>query len=308
MKPQRPPYISHPGSILVATDLTDLSFLLPVAKQQARETGKMLWFLHVVTPDTHLTTELNTDLALQRNAFREVEAALAGVCFELKAEDFACDYEVSGWYPVDKILGVIRERQIERLIIGTSSKGKLEKLLVGSVAEQLIRNLDIPVCTVGPRSTVAPPAGTKRVLFASCLRHGVENSFQFASDLVTMLPAELTLLHVLEQSRFDDGIDLSVTSKIDEFVEIAKRRGFVPKVHFRYGDPAEEIVAECQALTPDLLVLGAEPASILSTNFRTGVVYKVIAQAPCPAFTIRNSEKAKLTAGTQVVSQAQRAF
>lgn len=306
MEPKRLPHISHPGSILVATDLTDLSFLLPIAKQQAKETGKMLWFLHVVTPDTHLSTELNTHLALQQKTFRDAEAVLARVCFELKTEDFACAYEVARWHPVERILSFIREHEIERLIIGTSSKGKLKKLLVGSVAEQLIRNLDLPVCTVGPHFTAAPPATTKRVLFASCLRHGVVNSFEFASDLVAMLPAELTLLHVLEQDRFDNGVDLSVMSKIDEFAGIAKQRGFAPNVHFRYGDPAEEIIAECQILKPDFLVLGAEPGSIVSANFRTGVVYKVIAQAPCPTFTIRNGAKAKPRPGRPVISEAQR--
>ena len=35
--------ITRPKSILVATDLNDLDFLLPVAMDQAKMTGAMIW-------------------------------------------------------------------------------------------------------------------------------------------------------------------------------------------------------------------------------------------------------------------------
>ena len=87
---------------------------------------------------------------LKEKAFRTAEATLAGVAFRLKEQNVACAYEVRRWYPVDQIKEFIRERGIERLLLGTSSRGTLGKLLIGSVAEELIRSLEIPVCTVGP--------------------------------------------------------------------------------------------------------------------------------------------------------------
>ncbi len=56
---------------------------------------------------------------------------------ELKAQNLACAYEVRRWYPVDRVIDFIRERDIKRLILGTSSRGKLGKLLLGSVAEAI---------------------------------------------------------------------------------------------------------------------------------------------------------------------------
>jgi nucleotide-binding universal stress UspA family protein len=302
------PTLSRPKSILLATDLTDLDFLLPVAIDQARATGAMLWLLHVVPPGVFYSAETGAFPLLQRKAFRDAEAALARVSFELKTKDVACAYEVRRWYPVDRIREFIREHQVRRLIIGTSSRGKLGKLLVGSVAEELIRSLDIPVCTIGPHFKPRSQNKRRRVVFATSLRHDIGRSFQFAADLVAVVPGELTILHVMEQAYRDDGVDLRVMSKIDEMLKSAQQMEFVPQIRIRYGEPAEEIVAECSVLKPELLVLGAVPASAIAANFRTGVAYRVIAGAPCPTFTLhdgaKNKHQGRKVAAAQSVSSS----
>ena len=51
------PSMSWPKSILVATDLNDLDSLLPVAIDQARVTGAMIWLLHVIPPEAYVSIE-----------------------------------------------------------------------------------------------------------------------------------------------------------------------------------------------------------------------------------------------------------
>jgi nucleotide-binding universal stress UspA family protein len=82
-------------------------------------------------------------------------------------------------------------------------------------------------------------------------------------------------------------------STIDEMLKGAKEKNLVSGIRIRCGEPAEEIVSECSALRAELLILGALPASPMIANFRTGVVYRVIAQASCPTFTLRTGGKAK---------------
>jgi nucleotide-binding universal stress UspA family protein len=286
--------ITRPKSILVATDLNDLDFLLPVAIDQARTTGAMIWLLHVIPPEAYASTESGVYPSGQKEkAFRTAEATLAGIAYQLKEKNLACTYEVRRWYPVDQITDFIRENRIERLILGTSSRGKLGKLLLGSVAEELIRSLDIPVCTVGPHFSPCPQSNPRRIIFALSLRHHPERSLQFALDLAAGLPAELVVLHVTEPDRLDEGIDAGARSKIDEILKGAKPVHPAPYIRIRSGEPAEEILAECAALRPELLVLSAFPASPLMAKFRTGVAYRVIAQAPCPTFTLASGAKTK---------------
>jgi nucleotide-binding universal stress UspA family protein len=286
--------MTRPKAILVATALNDLDFLLPVATEQAKVTGAMIWLLHVIPPDAYVSTESGAyPTGLKEKAFRTAEETLAGVAFRLKEQNVACAYEVRRWYPVDQIKEFIRERGIERLILGTSSRGKLGKLLIGSVAEELIRNLDIPVCTVGPHSRPLPPGNPRRVIFATSLRHHPEHSLQFAVDLAARWLAELIVVHVTEQDRYDEGVEAGARSKIDELLKGAREMHLMPQVRIRGGEPAEEILSACTAFKPEWLVLSALPASPLAATFRTGVAYRVIAEAPCPTFTLRSGAKTK---------------
>ena len=286
--------MTRPKSIVVATDLNDLDFLLPVAIDQARMTGAMVWLLHVIPPDFYASTESRVYPSDHKEkAFRTAEATLAGIAFQVQEKNLACAYEVRRWYPVDQITAFIQEHEIERLILGTSSRGRLGKILLGSVAEELIRSLDIPVCTVGPHFTPCPRHQPRRIIFALSLRHHPERSFQFAVDLAAGLAAELIVLNVTEPDRLDEGIDAGARSKIDEILKGAEQAHVVPLIRVRGGEPAEEILAECVSLRPELLVLGAFPASPLSAKFRTGVAYRVIAEAVCPTFTLRSGPKTK---------------
>ena len=188
MNPMHLSSITRPKSILVATDLNDLDFLLPVAMDQARMTGAMIWLLHVIPPEAYVSIESGAyPFVAKEKEYRIAEAALAKVALELREKNLACSYEVRRFYPVDEIKGFIREHSVKRLIVGTSSKGKLGKLLIGSVAEELIRSLEIPVCTVGPHFKPLAQNQPRRILFALSLRHHPEHSLRFAVDLAAGL-------------------------------------------------------------------------------------------------------------------------
>jgi nucleotide-binding universal stress UspA family protein len=290
----------------LATDLNDLDFLLPVAIDQARMTGAMIWLLHVIPPQAYVSTESGAyPLVGKEKEYRNAEAALAKVALELREKNLACAYEVRRWYPVDEIKGCIREHGIDRLIVGTSSRGKLGKLLIGSVAEELIRSLEIPVCTVGPHFKPLAPNRPRRILFALSLRHHPEHSLRFAVDLAAASRAELTVLHVTEQDLGDEGLAAGAMSKIDEVLRAIQATQAAPHIRIRSGEPAEEIVAECTAQRPELLVLSAFPASPAMAWFRAGVAYRVIAQAPCPTFTLRSGSKTKRNGNYREFSGAQ---
>jgi nucleotide-binding universal stress UspA family protein len=306
MNPMHLSSMTRPKSILVATDLNDLDFLLPVAIDQAKVTGAMLWLLHVTPQDAYASTEYGVyGSTYKEKAFRTAEATLAGIAFRLQEKNLTCACEVRQMYPVDQISSFIREHDVERLIVGTSSRGKLGKLLVGSVAEELIRSLDIPVCTVGPHFKPLPQSNPRRIILALSLRHHPEHCLRFAVDLAAVMPAELTVLHVTEQDRLDEGIDAGARSKLDELLGRVKQMEVQPHIRIRSGEPAEEIVAECAALNPELLVLGAIPASPISTTFRAGVAYRVIAEAPCPTFTLRSGPRTKYNGSYRELSGAQ---
>ena len=66
MNPMHLSSMTRPKSILVATDLNDLDFLLPVAIDQARMTGAMIWLLHVIPPQAYASTKPEPILSLKK--------------------------------------------------------------------------------------------------------------------------------------------------------------------------------------------------------------------------------------------------
>ncbi len=292
MNPTNMSSITRPKSILVATDLTDLDFLLPVAIDQARMTGAMIWLVHVIPPQAYVSVESGAYPFVQKSKeYRAAEATLAKVALELRERNLACAYEVRRWYVVDEIKASIREHNVKRLIVGTSSRERLSKLLVGSVAEELIRSLEIPVCTVGPHFSAFASTRSRQILLALSLHHDSEQSVRFAVDLAAGSSAELTLLHVAEQGARGEAHAADAMSRITDLLRQIEPTEVQPHIRIRNGEPAEEIVAECRALAAELLILSAFPASPMIARFRAGVAYKVIAQAPCPTFTLRSGSE-----------------
>jgi hypothetical protein len=52
----------------------------------------------------------------------------------------------------EELQEIIFQKQIDLVVIGTHGRHGIEKLLLGSVAEQVFRHADCPVLTVGPHS------------------------------------------------------------------------------------------------------------------------------------------------------------
>ena len=276
----------------MATDLNDLDFLLPVASDQAKMTGAMIRLVHVIPPDAYASIEISAYPSDEKGKeYHIAEDALAKVALELREKNLPCAYEVRRWYPVDEIKDCIRKHDIDRLIVGTSSRGKVGKLLIGSVAEDLIRSLEIPVCIVGPHFKRWQHNDRRRIIFALSLRHHPEHSLRFALDLAAASQAKLIVLHVTEQDHGDEGLAAGAMSKIEELLRLIQPTQVEPYIRIRGGEPAEEIIAECTASSPEFLVLSAFPVSPVVARFRAGVAYRVIAQAPCPTFTLRSGSK-----------------
>ena len=64
------------------------------------------------------------------------------------------------------------------MVTATHGRGKVQKVLIGSVAEEIFRQADCAVLTVGPRVKDGPPREVelKNILFATDFGHGAEKA------------------------------------------------------------------------------------------------------------------------------------
>jgi nucleotide-binding universal stress UspA family protein len=194
--------------------------------------------------------------------------------------------------PADEILAYTHEREIDRIVMGTHSPGPIGKLLVGSVAEAVLRTATSPVYIIGPEVVDGSYRNfaTRTILCAVSLHEASTVVAAFAADLAAQHGARLILQHVIRpQERAEflagrslDEVEANMLALIPTRLQgqIAIQTIVVP------GDPTEELLYQSRAQEADLIVLGAQGASAFAAITRHGVVYKTLAHAHCPVITL----------------------
>ena len=92
------------------------------------------------------------------------------------------------------------KHEINLIVIGTHGRRGVEKMLLGSIAEEILRCAQGPVLMVGPESSVAPEteARPRRILYATDFSPESEPAMHYACTLAKEYKATLFFLHVAE--------------------------------------------------------------------------------------------------------------
>ncbi len=287
------PEWSKPSTILFASEIPANETAFAYAMAQATEFGADLILFHAY--DTLVVAASETsgiryyDYAAAARAEMQHLEPLAQ---RARAAGLRCEVVVRPGLAADQILAFTKERQIDRIVMGTHSPGPIGKLLVGSVAEAVLRSATVPVYIVGPEVVEGTFKGfaTKTILCAVSMLDTSMVVATFAAELAAHHNARLILQHVIKpQDRTEvlagrtiDQIENELLALVPVELEskIEVQAIVVP------GDPTEELLYQSRAQQADLIVLGAQGASAFAAITRHGVVYKVLAHAQCPVITL----------------------
>jgi nucleotide-binding universal stress UspA family protein len=293
MAPVMKPGWSKPSTILFASEIPANQKAFAFAVAQAKEFSANLILLHVY--DTLVVAASETsgiryyDYAA---AARAEKHQLEPLAEQVRKAGILCEVVVRPGLAADQILAVVRERQIDRIVMGTHSPGPIGKLLVGSVAEAVLRTARVPVFIVGPEVVDGSYRDfvTRSILCAVSLQEASSAVAAFAAELAAQHNARLILQHVIRPQeraeilagrsldQIEKDLMMLVPPKLQQ--KIAIQTIVVP------GDPTEELLYQSKAQQADLIVLGAQGASAFAAITRHGVVYKVLAHTHCPVITL----------------------
>ncbi len=288
---------THPDLILVATDLSDTERLMPFAVQQAESTGARLLLLHVLaTSESMAVDAVGMPYYDPAGAVETAGNMLQAWCAVARTRGISCEGLVREGNAAQQVIATARQFKADRILLGTRSRSKMSKLLLGSVAEQVLRSAHIPVITVGPEAHLpadaADPQGV--VLHATTLREASRPSAVLACQMASAVNRKLVVLHVLppadEMQR--QGLPIGADSlALRELRIIAQETAcgcsipIEPKVV--HGNPAIEILAESAERPACIIVLGATQRNVFQNLTRERTIYKVLAHARCPVLTLR---------------------
>jgi nucleotide-binding universal stress UspA family protein len=192
----------------------------------------------------------------------------------------------------EQILAFLGERKIDRVVMGAHSPGPIGKLLVGSVAEAVLRNASVPVNIVGPyvvEGAYRNLAG--RTILCSVGANGSRRVVAgFAAELAARHRASLILQHVIPPHESAEVLAGRTLAQVEAELPSLVPDGLHHKVSVRtravLGDPTEELLYQGRVQQASLIVLGAQGASQFAAVSRAGIVYKVLAYAHCPVVTL----------------------
>lgn len=291
---------AHPAVILVATDLSDRDRLMPFAFRQAEDTGARLILLHVLATSATLSADVAGLPYYDTVGVLEfAEKTLLPWCEQARHRNISCDALIREGHATQQIAVAARQFHADRILLGTRSRSKLGKLLIGSVAEQALRSVNLPVITVGPEAHLRVDAGDEEhvVLHATTLRETSRPSAALACQIAATQKARLILLHVLppidEMQR--DGLPTGLDSTaMHELRQLAAETGAgccsVVEPLVLHGNPSIEILATAAERHADLIVLGSTHRSAFENLTRDRTVYSVLAHARCPVLTLREPQ------------------
>lgn len=285
-------------NILFLTDFSEPSeAALPFATAVARTYGSKIFAMHVLRPDpllystpatVGLVDELQEDGA--KAEMENVESHLAGLPHETILE-----WGRGIWPSVEQAL---KNYKIDLIVLGTHGRTGTEKLLLGSVAEEIFRLSPQPVLTIGPavRNGAHQGARFHSVLFATDFSKHSLTALPYALSLAQENQARLTLLHVVTATKDSPK---EIASETDFVPLLARLNKLVPEEASLWcrpdalvekGDPATGILDTAKTRGADLIVLGVRDAANhlgAATHFTRATAHKVVAYAPCPVLTAR---------------------
>lgn len=287
--------------ILVPTDFSEPSdAALEYARTLACTFGAGLRVLHVLENE-FLRPVVADPHALETAALRRLQERLTD---DDRRTLHAIPVVERSDEPADEVVSYGRTEDIDLIVMGTHGRRGMAHLLMGSVAEKVIRTAPCPVLTLSEAAARRTNANPMRILVPTDFSPASDAALGCARRLATRFGASLHLLHVLEDppvggtfgSEFylADSPDMRTARLNDARDRLAHRMMPVDRsqVHATpeviFGQSAQTIVDYAADGDVDVIVMGTHGRGGMAHLLMGSVAERVIRTAPCPVLTVRD--------------------
>ena len=277
-------------NVLFATDFSATSIkALPYVASIARKFDSKVCVAHVVAPEDYPSGLNSLDEAVQI-ACGEAELKMSSLLNSALFRDLACDGRVGNGDIWIGLSDLMRRNAADLLVMGTIGRTGVRKFLLGSVAEEAMRESPCPVLTVGPECHAAQEIEFRSVLWATDFSANSLAAAPYALAFAKNCGSRLTLVHVFEGLPESPYLDTQMARV--RLRELFPQRAHLvpePEVVVEMGAPAKVILKAAADTASDLIVIGARGAGALprlASHFGS-VAHRIVCRALCPVLTVR---------------------
>ena len=193
------------------------------------------------------------------------------------------------------------------VVLGTHGRTGLDRVMMGSVAEKVVRHAPCPVLTVPARGQVS---AFRHVLCPIDFSESSRRAVALAAELVARGGPGIVLLHSIELpvsysgeprvEGFAEALDKRASDLLEDWARDLRTRVSVPvTTRSRIGSPGAQVLAVLDDdRTFDLVVMGSHGRTGLRRALLGSVAEKVVRHARCPVVVARTrpADQAAVTA------------
>jgi nucleotide-binding universal stress UspA family protein len=271
-----------PKQILCPVDLSASSDKVLIwARFLAVAFGARVKILHADWSESprYFTEDQVASLAYQEAArHQHLHRSLQELAQKTLGADVAFSISVLEGHAVEVITQWLQHNPPDLVVMGSHGHGKVARLLLGSVTENVVREADCPTLIVKSAEEATTPPQVRRVLCPVNLTSSARECTDLSSALPSALGADLDIIHAVEGGESRDN---QAQQQLCQWIpQNARARCRLSEVVV-HGDAAEQIVLFARKNSVDLIVLGAERRSFLEFTTLGRTTERVLRHAPC---------------------------
>lgn len=291
--------------ILCPIDLSDISrHALDHARVFAAWYGAKITALHICNPIVIPSADFTVAGTMLPPVLTDAERqdAREQVYAFIGAEQAAdMNVVISSGRAANGILDVASTLPADLVVIGTHGFGGFEHLVLGSVTEKVLRKASCPVLTVPPRARSTSKLPFKQLLCPIDFSESSLAALELAVSLANESDADLTILHVFEQSADEEPrtnrpivapeylreMEADVTARLDALVPRSVGGACRPQTRTVHGKPYRAILGIATEDNADLIVMGVHGRGAIDLMLFGSTTNQVVRRATCPVLTVR---------------------
>ena len=260
----------------------------------AENYGAQLTLLHVVAPILPTAYGVRVDLKSLEEALKE-ESARKLQQLSKKAESAKVPVEciVRTGEIHQEIQRIVRSAKIDFVVMGTHGRRGIERWVLGSVAEQLLRSISVPLLTIGRRErTETVPLAIRRILVTTDFSEGTSEAIAYAFSIAQECQAHISVLHVLgnvgadTSEKYREILTKKIGNQLEKLIPTEARVWCDAKTRVETGLPFKVILKTVEKEKIDLLVMNVHGKRGLDRSLLDSTAERVVRAATCPVLMI----------------------
>jgi nucleotide-binding universal stress UspA family protein len=195
--------------------------------------------------------------------------------------------------PCRAIPALAQSRGPALIVLGTHGRGSIDRYVLGSTAEGILRHSSGSTLTIGPNVNIlhAGALNIRRILYATDCSPEAAHAAPVAVALAEAFSSDLDVLNVVQSSDTEHPEQLHrlqqhFSSAVEAILPHKAGQVCQPHTFIRTGKPHTDILKHTEEREIDLLILGLHRNTHLGMQNRTSGAFPIIVKAKCPVVTV----------------------